>query len=395
MRRIIQFQRSVDLLLDASAPGTLCTTCQLRAASLQRRQFSSSTSRHATAETFLQSLEKRLAGKNPQSQFAELKKVRGEAKKELSEEEYEAFSREIDEAQEAPTPEPNFLDRDAANNPNYKPATTWIGLSRVGSEEWLERRRDKGPPYKGWLGGKTRGVRADHMQAIVRHTVVEALALQMAGRDVLEICNQPRGLPDLQRMALSASVRVEGSGKKVKLVYAAPEDQERLLDLPAVTAPKDIVEAVPETTEQHVDLANGVLTDSIEDEPLTKPTDQSKLDEMPDAKDVWLKISLDDLSLRFAIIKRLMQITGRRIPDNTMNDSSRVSILLGALMTKPKPKRLNQDLRARNQLTQVSNVEMSAKRVTPIDKEKKVGRWKVIEEELLRRGLPVTGHRDI
>ena len=39
------------------------------------------------------------------------------------------------------------------------------------------------------------------------------------------------------------------------------------------------------------------------------------------------------------------------------------------------------------------NVAVYATRRTPIHKEKEIGRWKVIEEELLRRDLPVTGSR--
>lgn len=37
---------------------------------------------------------------------------------------------------------------------------------------------------------------------------------------------------------------------------------------------------------------------------------------------------------------------------------------------------------------------MFPRRVTPIDKEKMVGRWKVIVEELNKRELPVTGTGD-
>jgi len=37
------------------------------------------------------------------------------------------------------------------------------------------------------------------------------------------------------------------------------------------------------------------------------------------------------------------------------------------------------------------NVEIFPRRHTPIDKEKEVGRWKVIERELQKKGLPVTG----
>jgi hypothetical protein len=44
------------------------------------------------------------------------------------------------------------------------------------------------------------------------------------------------------------------------------------------------------------------------------------------------------------------------------------------------------------ELTSLPNVKVYDRRVTPIDKEKAVGRWKVIEKELNERGLPVTGH---
>ena len=41
------------------------------------------------------------------------------------------------------------------------------------------------------------------------------------------------------------------------------------------------------------------------------------------------------------------------------------------------------------------NVKVYDRRITPIDKEKMVGRWKVIERELIERDLPVTGHRHL
>jgi len=41
----------------------------------------------------------------------------------------------------------------------------------------------------------------------------------------------------------------------------------------------------------------------------------------------------------------------------------------------------------------VPNVSVYPRRQTLIDREQQVGRWKVIEEELNRRDLPVTGTR--
>lgn len=48
-------------------------------------------------------------------------------------------------------------------------------------------------------------------------------------------------------------------------------------------------------------------------------------------------------------------------------------------------------LTTRGILSELSNVTLHARKLTPIDKEVSVGRWKVIEEELTKRGLPVTG----
>lgn len=42
----------------------------------------------------------------------------------------------------------------------------------------------------------------------------------------------------------------------------------------------------------------------------------------------------------------------------------------------------------------LSNVRVFPRRVTPIDKEKMVGRWKVIVRELEKRELPVIGTGD-
>jgi hypothetical protein len=53
---------------------------------------------------------------------------------------------------------------------------------------------------------------------------------------------------------------------------------------------------------------------------------------------------------------------------------------------------LAQALQDQKQFSSLRNVNVSGKRITPIDKEKKVGRWKLIEQELTERGLPVTGH---
>lgn len=87
-----------------------------------------------------------------------------------------------------------------------------------------------------------------------------------------------------------------------------------------------------------------------------------------------------------------MQLTGICIPDAEIQHLSTVQSLLGQMKTKPKPRKLVQILEHKEDLVALPNVTVFGRRVTPIDRHKAVGRWKVIEKELQERGLPVTGH---
>lgn len=87
-----------------------------------------------------------------------------------------------------------------------------------------------------------------------------------------------------------------------------------------------------------------------------------------------------------------MQLTGKRISDPDISQIDTARSLLDLLAQKPKPKKLAEVLLNHEDLISVPNVRIFGRRYTPIDKERDVGRWKVIEKELRRRGLPVTGH---
>jgi hypothetical protein len=65
------------------------------------------------------------------------------------------------------------------------------------------------------------------------------------------------------------------------------------------------------------------------------------------------------------------------------------------LIQPPKAATLNEEVQRVGQLAQLPNVTVHARRVTPIDKDAAVGRWKVIRAELEKRGLPLKGHRHL
>ena len=57
--------------------------------------------------------------------------------------------------------------------------------------------------------------------------------------------------------------------------------------------------------------------------------------------------------------------------------------------SKPKPKKLADHLLTKPDLAGLSNVHIMTRRQTPVDRDKQVGRWKIIEAELQSKGLPV------
>ena len=82
-------------------------------------------------------------------------------------------------------------------------------------------------------------------------------------------------------------------------------------------------------------------------------------------------------------------MTGRRIPDPDISAIATPSTLLVHLARQPKPKKIAEALLSKR-VTQLSNVQIFDRRYGPIDKESEMGRWKLITEELEKRGLPVT-----
>lgn len=83
------------------------------------------------------------------------------------------------------------------------------------------------------------------------------------------------------------------------------------------------------------------------------------------------------------------------MPDNILqmhSHNNTVASLLSQMTQPPKPKTLYEALNTERQdLIGLPNVQINPRRETPVDKEKNVGRWKVIEKQLRYKGLPVLG----
>jgi len=90
--------------------------------------------------------------------------------------------------------------------------------------------------------------------------------------------------------------------------------------------------------------------------------------------------------------KQILEETGMRVSDFDLQKVKTLGHLRRALVDQYQPKKTTQQLRVAESIQGLGNVQVYSRRRTPIHKQKEIGRWKLIEQELQERGLPVTGH---
>ncbi|KAH0492932.1 hypothetical protein TgHK011_007858 [Trichoderma gracile] len=253
-----------------------------------------------------------------------------------------------------------------ASDPTYVPAADAEGLEEIGPlSTWWEQPGHWGEEseFKGF-GSAVKVVEKEVLEVHLRRAVVEALALQQKGVFSEWATKKwseggSRGELDL---ALAAQVEVQDGKATLKGDASA------------------IAEALTSEVEE-ADSSPTSLT-AEEAREMIKSWDNS-----------WKNIALDN-PLRFALRKRLYQLTGVLIPDAKLAAANTTKHILTLAARDPKPLKLAQVLERRNAFGDLANVKVHERRVGPIDKEVAVGRWKVIEEELKKRDLPVTGYGD-
>lgn len=86
-----------------------------------------------------------------------------------------------------------------------------------------------------------------------------------------------------------------------------------------------------------------------------------------------------------------MQLSGKRVPDPVISRADTLAGLYDAFKVREKPAKLAKTPEFQRLPDISANIAVHSKRRTPVHKEKSIGRWKVIEEELTLRNLPVFG----
>ncbi|KAL8657322.1 MAG: hypothetical protein Q9226_002038 [Calogaya cf. arnoldii] len=112
-------------------------------------------------------------------------------------------------------------------------------------------------------------------------------------------------------------------------------------------------------------------------------------------------LSLRNHNLKFTVIKRVMQLTGIRIPDTAIQSIDSSHALREHLIQKPKPKKLAQILieghettgkipnKKLSRLALLPNVKILSTKHLPSMTETALGRQKVIEQQLDEHDIPV------
>ncbi|KAI0376069.1 ribosomal subunit 39S-domain-containing protein [Hypomontagnella monticulosa] len=373
MRRILRLRRPSNLSTSTSrssvAPlvGQCPPTSQIIQAS--RRRPIPTSYQHPTPLR-LYSTDKQLTPQDP-TQNIETAKV--DELSESAEEDVEGEEFQFSQEWEAymPPPQRSYAERaDEVSDPSYVPALAANGLETVGGlKDWWDK-QEHWPQSADFASFKPLEKVVDPavLETSVRRAVVEAFALRQAGREDELVAAWPVAGEEALRHLMAIDVKVTEDGA---VSFSG--------DVPAVLESLNWNRAEESESEIIPDVS--ILS-----------TEEAQKYKESWSQD-WKAASLSDPRIKFAIIKRIFQLTGQLVHDHQLSGITDVRSLLRAVQKSPKPKTLTQEIQERRQdLIQLPNVSVATKRITRGDREKALGRFKLIEEEFRKRELPLEGH---
>ena len=295
---------------------------------------------------------------------------------------------------------------------DYVPAKSAEGLEEVGGlEGWwdVEGHLSDADRLRVFSERGEKVMDRGVLEVLIRQAVVEGLIVQgKAGGEMLTARWGPSGKEAMSRAA------------GVEVVVSEAGDVTLTGDLSGVLSGlKESAEAQPaqEAAPEAEAAAEGVPEEAVAEQAEELLTAEEAKEMVKSWDRAWRKVPLTDPSLKFAVRtfpflpshtkaihklthraqvhKRVYQLTGHRLPDSKLAPLRTAQHLLSVLARPPKPLKVLEEIRSPRgrgtDLLNLPNVKVYGRRVTPIDKEVWVGRWKVIEDELVKRGLPVTG----
>ncbi|KAI9720140.1 MAG: hypothetical protein M1828_005786 [Chrysothrix sp. TS-e1954] len=287
----------------------------------------------------------------------------------------------------------------AMKHNEYVPAETWQGLEEVGGET----EKDEGETFTPYAG-MNKLDSAEEVTIALHFALVEMFASRSSNIRPKEMTTEEveevdRLGEDIKLVKLTPGP----NGVGATLRYPDGQTQERIQRLSTRIQPG----LLPEELEPSATAEEG---EALEENQTTLPLNEDELEAAVEAevvnpaqlkKDVknlgraWLHIPLHNPDIKLDLARRVARLTGQHIPDHVLSRASSVGFILNELIRPPPPKKLFEALTGQgSQLPSLPNVNLVDHRLLMEDKERQIGRWKVIEQELRRRRLPVH-HADV
>ncbi|KAL8910301.1 MAG: hypothetical protein Q9171_004386 [Xanthocarpia ochracea] len=322
------------------------------------------------------------------------------------------------------------------DDPYYVPAMSAEELEMVGGPSgWWEKAWDEEHQFQGWMRPTPMQDGTEIRRAIER-ALVEWCTVEKGSIKFRESVGAARRLWANDRSWESPPVGKfklwQRRNGKLELEWERPEDQmemQRWLQEPFQQNTETVqLEDDAASVLEPEDLETAASTPTVEDDrsDVTVEPERVTSVELEDPADASLQedggiqatprkhrihytglqgdISLQNHNLKFTIIKRVMQLTGIRIPDTAIQSIGTSAALWDHLIQKPKPKKLAQLLiegyvpagkehegkyAGAPLLINLPNVKILPTKYVPSMTETALGRQKVIEQQLDEHDIPV------
>ncbi|KAL4893378.1 ribosomal subunit 39S-domain-containing protein [Aspergillus ambiguus] len=285
--------------------------------------------------------------------------------------------------------EENVAPEEVAAAEAYEPATTWEGLPRVGHlGEWSKRPRSEADTYESFML-KKKLTKKGHLALAAHQTAVELCLMHSLNKPLTSICDVKEHDKAVFKLLWKCKIQPNGQWGEA-LTYPDQETKDALVyifeQIGAQQEPEAAVAEEQVASEESVEASE--FEESVED--IQWGASTPPFFGYADVRDKgYLSLPLDDLTTKFAFLKRFSQLSGHYFPDPAIHSISTVAEAVGYIQTvlSPKPKKLAEHLAGNQRLQNMSNVKVFPKKQKRMDQDEELGRKKVIEEELRARGL--------
>ncbi|KAL4865961.1 hypothetical protein BDV12DRAFT_187774 [Aspergillus spectabilis] len=269
---------------------------------------------------------------------------------------------------------------------SYEPATSWEGIQRIGHlGKWTDVPATDADAYTSFSSNR-RLTKPGLLYLAAQQAAVELSVMHSLQLPLTRICDVIEHEEAVFELLYHCKVQPKSGGQwDLALEYPDKEAEDALVYIfKQIGAPAEPTETAAETEEITEEVGEVEEAAIEEAEPVQKTRGLSFFGHTHSYDNGFLSLSLADPAIKFAFVKRFSQLAGHHLPDPVIESAASIQNIIDHVLnvTKPKPKKLAQELAANKGLTGLPNVKVFAKRQGPRDKDEELGRRKLIEAEL-------------